>query len=201
MGIDLDALVAGARAMETACRLTQVRDNPGLALGAIMGAGALAEPTRDKLTLLLPARLASFGLWVEQLVAESTGKHDKGVVPIAGESARMSLGSGSHHRLGHRGRRDTGRFRPRPCQSIGRAGRDDPSAGCARAGRGVPAMGNRHGDGRPADGDQSVRRAQREAGEGRHRGTAQRLSAEQAAAAAGAARHDRRRTVDAQRRG
>ena len=93
MGIDLDALVAGARAMETACRLTQVRDNPGLALGAIMGAGALAEPKRDKLTLLLPARLASFGLWVEQLVAESTGKHDKGVVPIAGESARMSLGS------------------------------------------------------------------------------------------------------------
>jgi glucose-6-phosphate isomerase len=92
MGIDLDALVAGARQMEAACRLTHVRDNPGLALGAIMGAGAMTEPKRDKLTLLLPTRLESFGLRVEQLVAESTGKHAKGVVPIAGESDRMSLG-------------------------------------------------------------------------------------------------------------
>ena len=91
MGIDLDALIAGARAMETACRLTPVGDNPGLALGAIMAAGALSG--RDKLTLLLPKRLESFGLWVEQLVAESTGKHGKGVVPIVGESAGLSLGS------------------------------------------------------------------------------------------------------------
>jgi glucose-6-phosphate isomerase len=88
MGLDLDALIAGARTMEAACRLTPVRDNPGLALGAIMA----AEPKRDKLTLLVPKRLESFGLWVEQLVAESTGKHGKGVVPIAGESSRMSLG-------------------------------------------------------------------------------------------------------------
>jgi glucose-6-phosphate isomerase len=91
MGIDLDAMIAGARAMEGACRLAQIRDNPGLALGAVMAAGATSK--RDKLTLLVPKRLESFGLWVEQLVAESTGKHNTGVVPIAGESARMSLGS------------------------------------------------------------------------------------------------------------
>jgi transaldolase/glucose-6-phosphate isomerase len=90
MGIDLDRLLAGARAMETACRLTQVRENPGLALGALMGAGV--ESGRDKLTVLLPKRLASFGLWIEQLVAESTGKHKKGIVPIAGESADMAIG-------------------------------------------------------------------------------------------------------------
>ena len=90
MGVDLDRLLAGARAMESACRLTQVRENPGLALGAVMHAGF--ENGRDKLTLLLPKRLASFGLWVEQLVAESTGKHKKGIVPIAGESAEMSIG-------------------------------------------------------------------------------------------------------------
>ena len=48
------------------------------------------ERGRDKMTLLLPKRLESFGLWVEQLVAESTGKHRKGIVPIAGESAEMS---------------------------------------------------------------------------------------------------------------
>jgi transaldolase / glucose-6-phosphate isomerase len=90
MGLDLERLLAGAGAMESACRLTQVRENPGLALGAVMAAGF--ERGRDKLTLLLPKRLESFGLWVEQLVAESTGKHTKGIVPIAGETAEMSIG-------------------------------------------------------------------------------------------------------------
>ena len=88
MGLDLDRLLAGARAMESACRIAQSRDNPGLALGAVMNAGF--ERGRDKMTLLLPKRLESFGLWIEQLVAESTGKHKKGIVPIAGESAEMS---------------------------------------------------------------------------------------------------------------
>jgi hypothetical protein len=55
-----------------------------------MGAAALAG--RDKLTLRLPAPLASFGLWVEQLVAESTGKHGKGVVPVTGEPVDVKLG-------------------------------------------------------------------------------------------------------------
>jgi transaldolase/glucose-6-phosphate isomerase len=91
MGIDLDTMLSGARAMEAACRTTTVRDNPGLALGALMAAGA--ENGRDKLTLLLPSSLQSFGLWIEQLVAESTGKHGKGVVPIAGESSTMTLGA------------------------------------------------------------------------------------------------------------
>ena len=90
MGLDLDRLLAGARAMESACRIAQSRDNPGLALGAVMNAGF--ERGRDKMTLLLPKRLESFGLWVEQLVAESTGKHKKGIVPIAGESAEMRIG-------------------------------------------------------------------------------------------------------------
>jgi glucose-6-phosphate isomerase len=85
MGLDLDRLLAGARTMESACRTTHSRNNPGLALGAVMNAGF--ANARDKMTLLLPKRLESFGLWVEQLVAESTGKHNKGIVPIAGESA------------------------------------------------------------------------------------------------------------------
>lgn len=90
MGLDLDRLLAGARAMEGACRTAQPRDNPGLALGAMMNAGF--ERGRDKLTLLVPRRLESFGLWVEQLVAESTGKHKKGIVPITGESPDLSIG-------------------------------------------------------------------------------------------------------------
>lgn len=83
MGIDLGALCAQARAMEAACRATPISNNPGLALGAIMAAGATAG--RDKLTLAFPARLGSLGLWVEQLVAESTGKRGKGVVPVVDE--------------------------------------------------------------------------------------------------------------------
>ena len=90
MGLDLDRLLAGARVMESSCRLPNALENPGLALGALMGAGF--ERGRDKMSLLVPERLESFGLWVEQLVAESTGKHKKGIVPIAGESAEMSIG-------------------------------------------------------------------------------------------------------------
>ena len=90
MGLDIDALLTRARAMEQACRVERARENPGLALGALMGAGALSG--RDKLTLWVPPRLQSLGLWVEQLVAESTGKHGKGVVPISGEPADLNLG-------------------------------------------------------------------------------------------------------------
>ncbi len=90
MGLDLDALLTRARAMEQACRVERASDNPGLALGALMAAGALSG--RDKLTLWVPPQLQSFGLWVEQLVAESTGKHGKGVVPITGEPADLKLG-------------------------------------------------------------------------------------------------------------
>ncbi len=90
MGLDVDGLLARARVMEQACRVDRARENPGLALGALMGAGALSG--RDKLTLWVPPQLQSLGLWVEQLVAESTGKHGKGVVPITGEPTDLELG-------------------------------------------------------------------------------------------------------------
>lgn len=91
MGADIERLLAGARAMADACRASDPRVNPGLALGAVMAAAA--EAGRDKLTLVVPPRLASFGLWVEQLVAESTGKQGKGVVPITGEISDAKYGS------------------------------------------------------------------------------------------------------------
>jgi hypothetical protein len=69
-----------------------VRANPGLALGAFMAAGAAIG--RDKLTLLLSPSLAPLTLWIEQLVAESTGKQGKGIVPIAdGFAPGAPLGS------------------------------------------------------------------------------------------------------------
>jgi transaldolase/glucose-6-phosphate isomerase len=68
--------------MADACR-RPAPDNPGLRLGAFLGEAALAG--RDKLTLLTSPRLASFSDWVEQLVAESTGKAGRGIVPIVRE--------------------------------------------------------------------------------------------------------------------
>ena len=81
-GIDLAALLARAGAMADACR-RPARDNPGLRLGAAIGEAALTG--RDKLTIITSPRLASLGDWIEQLVAESTGKAGRGIVPIVGE--------------------------------------------------------------------------------------------------------------------
>jgi glucose-6-phosphate isomerase len=72
---------AGA-AMADGCR-QENHANAGLELGAFIGAGALNG--RDKLTVVLPLSLASLGLWVEQLVAESTGKHGLGLLPVVDE--------------------------------------------------------------------------------------------------------------------
>lgn len=62
-----------------------VKDNAAVKLGAFMGA-CNVNHGKDKLTLLTPKDFATFGLWAEQLVAESTGKEGKGVVPVAGET-------------------------------------------------------------------------------------------------------------------
>jgi transaldolase / glucose-6-phosphate isomerase len=82
MGCDVSRLVADARAMLAAGAATDEGD-PALALGVLAGAAALAG--RDKLTLVVPPALEPFGLWIEQLVAESTGKAGMGIVPITGE--------------------------------------------------------------------------------------------------------------------
>ena len=58
-------------------------ENPGAWLGAVLGAAALAG--RDQLTLMTSPRIATFGLWAEQLIAESTGKEGKGILPVTGE--------------------------------------------------------------------------------------------------------------------
>jgi len=83
IGADLDEMLAQARNAAAACHQEDPRSNPGALLGAVMGEASLAG--RDKLTLLLPDEMSSFGDWVEQLLAESTGKEGKGIVPIVGE--------------------------------------------------------------------------------------------------------------------
>ena len=82
MGLDARAILDEAAHMAALCRTTE-QMNPGLWLGAAMG--TLAAAGRDKLTFVIEPRVASLGSWIEQLVAESTGKHGVGVVPVTGD--------------------------------------------------------------------------------------------------------------------
>jgi transaldolase/glucose-6-phosphate isomerase len=84
LGADLALLLDRAREMAERCASTGP-DNSGLELGAVLGELALAG--RDKPTLIANPGVASFGAWLEQLVAESLGKSGKGIVPIEGELA------------------------------------------------------------------------------------------------------------------
>jgi glucose-6-phosphate isomerase len=85
MGVDVATLLGWGIAMLDAAENQQIDalSNPAVGLGLVMATAARAG--RDKLTLQLPDSLEAFGLWIEQLVAESTGKVGTGIVPIAGE--------------------------------------------------------------------------------------------------------------------
>ena len=84
MGADVRGLLDRAGVAEQNClTFDSSNTNSGLWLGLVWGELALAG--RDKLTYVVDPPLQSFGLWVEQLIAESTGKHGKGIVPIVGE--------------------------------------------------------------------------------------------------------------------
>ena len=84
MGIHVDELLARALGMVRRCGpLVPMMENPGFILGAVLG--ELALRGRDKLTFILPDSLEELGLWLEQLLAESTGKEGKGILPVAGE--------------------------------------------------------------------------------------------------------------------
>ncbi len=83
LGLDVGRLLARAAAAQEQCAVASPHNNPGARLGAIMG--GLARRGRDKLTLVTSPALAGFGLWAEQLLAESLGKQGTGIVPVAGE--------------------------------------------------------------------------------------------------------------------
>ena len=84
MGLDVSGLLGWGRGMASLCGPTNaIGQNPGVALGIVLGSAARSG--RDKLTLITGPRLRPFGLWIEQLIAESTGKRGTGIVPVAGE--------------------------------------------------------------------------------------------------------------------
>jgi len=84
MGVDVQALLEGAQVAQQNCsNFDAPESNSGLWLGLALG--ALAQQGRDKLTFVVSEPISSFGLWVEQLIAESLGKEGKGILPVAGE--------------------------------------------------------------------------------------------------------------------
>jgi glucose-6-phosphate isomerase/transaldolase/glucose-6-phosphate isomerase len=84
IGIDVQMLLDRGIEMAQACRSGIPPDqNPGAYLGAVMG--ILGRSGRDKVTIVASPKISSFGLWAEQLLAESTGKEGKGLIPIAQE--------------------------------------------------------------------------------------------------------------------
>jgi len=91
VGLDSAHLLRTASDMAAGCHEQGV-NNPGLALGAFMARECLHG--RDKLTVLLPPSLRLLGLWIEQLVAESTGKHGTGVLPIVDELPQAATAYG-----------------------------------------------------------------------------------------------------------
>ncbi|MGH6872352.1 MAG: bifunctional transaldolase/phosoglucose isomerase, partial [Rhizomicrobium sp.] len=85
MGLDVERLLNETQRMVASCSaLTPAAANPGIRLGLALGALA-TKCGRDKVTIVPSKALASAGLWLEQLIAESTGKNGKGLVPVAGE--------------------------------------------------------------------------------------------------------------------
>jgi len=83
IGVDLGDVLGKAEAAEKESTSATPGTNPGLWLGIAIG--ELARRGRDKLTFVVSEPIDSFGLWVEQLVAESTGKKGTGIVPVADE--------------------------------------------------------------------------------------------------------------------
>jgi transaldolase/glucose-6-phosphate isomerase len=84
IGIDVARLLDTAEAMVHACDASvPPADNPGVKLGLILG--ALAKAGRDKITIVASPAISTIGAWLEQLIAESTGKNGAGLIPVDGE--------------------------------------------------------------------------------------------------------------------
>ncbi|MCZ7570092.1 MAG: bifunctional transaldolase/phosoglucose isomerase [Ardenticatenaceae bacterium] len=84
LGVDVSEVLLRVLRMVHACAsCVPVRENPGGVLGAVLG--ELVRRGRDKVTFLMPEAIATLGMWLEQLLAESTGKEGTGLLPVAGE--------------------------------------------------------------------------------------------------------------------
>jgi transaldolase/glucose-6-phosphate isomerase len=84
MGLDVARLLGAAQEMVRSCgAYVPPADNPGVVLGTVLG--VLGKADRDKVTIVASPGIADFGAWLEQLLAESTGKLGKGLIPVDAE--------------------------------------------------------------------------------------------------------------------
>jgi len=94
MGLDVEQLLKNTQEMVAACGANSAADaNPGVVLGTIMGVAA--KQGRDKLTIIASPGIHDLGAWLEQLIAESTGKTGKGIIPVDREHLIRPFGYGS----------------------------------------------------------------------------------------------------------
>jgi glucose-6-phosphate isomerase len=91
IGMDVSKILENASSMARSCSSTIIKDNPAAVLGATMGEAFKAG--KDKLTLIASKEIETFNYWTEQLIAESTGKEGKGIVPIEGEQLPKEISS------------------------------------------------------------------------------------------------------------
>ncbi|MEW6129493.1 MAG: bifunctional transaldolase/phosoglucose isomerase [Acidobacteriota bacterium] len=84
MGVDVKRFLASVKRMVEACKNDDASLNPGVALGLVLGTAA--RQGRDKLTIVTSPGIADLGAWLEQLIAESTGKEGYGIIPIDREA-------------------------------------------------------------------------------------------------------------------
>ncbi len=87
MGLDVEKLLTGAASMVRSCKATNPNENPGAILGTILG--TCYRNGRDKLTIFTPLEFYDLGAWLEQLIAESTGKNGVSIVPVDREPLQM----------------------------------------------------------------------------------------------------------------
>lgn len=85
MGLDTHKILTTADTMAKDCKETDPEKNPGVFLGAVMGVLA-RDAKKNKVTIITSPGVVSLGTWLEQLIAESTGKDGKGLIPVAGET-------------------------------------------------------------------------------------------------------------------
>lgn len=83
-GVDLNKIIEGANKIVNETKSGKTSEDSGSYLGTILG--ELANEGVDKVTFITPGKVSYFGAWVEQLIAESTGKNGKGILPVDGES-------------------------------------------------------------------------------------------------------------------
>ena len=87
MGLDVEKLLNGAASMARSCKATNPNENPGAILGTILG--TCYRSGRDKLTIFTPPEAYDLGAWLEQLIAESTGKNGVSIIPVDREPLQM----------------------------------------------------------------------------------------------------------------